>query len=303
MLLGEYAVLHGYPALLCAVNKRLRVSLTPRQDTTITLSSDRYDQYVTSISDLHLVDPYRFVLAIFNLFATKFTTGCDIHIESDFSDQIGFGSSAALVAATLSAINEWLQLALSPQDMVRYGRQVVQTVQQGRGSGADVAASVFGGVVSYRMTPCVVERFQVAYPLVACYAGFKTKTAVAIQQIEAAFKPHSALFEALLRSIGECASDGIESVRQGDWQRLGKLFSIQQGLMTALGVNLPILQQLVEQLDQTTTILGAKISGAGLGDCVIGLGVANPDCVIGANGASYIPVEMSQEGAICERHG
>jgi mevalonate kinase len=64
--------------------------------------------------------------------------------------------------------------------------------------------------------------------------------------------------------------------------------------MSALGVNLPVLQQLVDQLNQAPGVLGAKISGAGLGDCVSGLGVAR--------GLETVSVAMSEKGVQCERY-
>ena len=52
---------------------------------------------------------------------------------------------------------------------------------------------------------------------------------------------------------------------------LGHVCSMQQGFMVALGVSTFLLDTLVWQLKELG-VLGAKISGSGLGDCVIGLG-------------------------------
>ena len=46
----------------------------------------------------------------------------------------------------------------------------------------------------------------------------------------------------------------------------------QQGIMHALGVSTPLLDNLVNRLKKAEKIHGAKISGSGLGDCVIGIG-------------------------------
>jgi len=42
--------------------------------------------------------------------------------------------------------------------------------------------------------------------------------------------------------------------------------------MDALGVNDATLSEMIWRLRAQPTILGAKISGSGLGDCVLGLG-------------------------------
>lgn len=301
MLLGEYAVLHGHVALVCAIDKRMSVALAPRVDNVLRIVSDRYGIYETTVTQLAPVAPFEFVLETVRQVIEHVPSGCDIMIDSSFSDQVGFGSSAALVAALLTALNQWLQLDLSPIELVRYGREVVQRVQQGLGSGADIAASIYGGIVAYQMAPLSVQSLPYTYPLVAYYAGFKTKTAIAIQQVSHAFKQYPALFDGLMRAIGECALAGIDCVKQNDFRALGKLFSIQQGLMEALGVSMPVLQQLVAELQHQPSMLGAKISGAGLGDCVIGLGNLEAGSIRHIMGTNDIPVEMSIKGACCER--
>jgi mevalonate kinase len=145
---------------------------------------------------------------------------------------------------------------------------------QGRGSGADVAASVFGGLIEYRAQPLQVTPFIGDYPLTAWYSGFKTKTADAILQMEQRFKQTPKLYQHLYMTISQCVQDGVAAVRQHRWEELGKLMNVQQSLLDAMGVNLPILQTMVDTMRDQQTILGSKISGSGLGDCVIGLGDA-----------------------------
>lgn len=45
-----------------------------------------------------------------------------------------------------------------------------------------------------------------------------------------------------------------------------------QQLQQALGVSTALLDALVRDLCDQSTIFGAKISGSGLGDCIVGLG-------------------------------
>src|SRR3990167_7396944 len=104
MLLGEYAVLHGKPALVCAVDKRINVILTPRRDTTITIHSELLGDYQTDLLQLKIEKPFHFVLGALKHNQAKLKRGCDIEINSAFSDKVGLGSSAAVTIATLAAI-------------------------------------------------------------------------------------------------------------------------------------------------------------------------------------------------------
>jgi mevalonate kinase len=311
MLLGEYGVLHGQHALICAVDKYIRVLLSPRTDERIEIFSAKYHRsvYTTFIKQLTIEPPFQFVLAVLKYYQSKLTHGCTIEIESDFSAQMGLGSSAAVTVAILSALTIWLGIHTSLRELVRIGRLIVRRVQ-GVGSGADVAASVYGGIIGYRVQPLTVEQYPVRYPLTALYAGFKTPTAVAIKQVYDRFAGCPQIFRQICRGIGQCGLAGMQLVRQQDWQQLGKIMTVQQGLLTALGVNTPLLQDMVDSLCAQTMILGAKISGSGLGDCVIGLGDL-PDMHTRYASAYHhtalnatvqrITVQMTAQGVQCEK--
>lgn len=294
MLLGEYGVLYGKPALVCAVDKRITVTLTPRMDDRIEIFSEKHGQYSTTLAEIKIEKPFQFVLGVLKQYQAKLKRGCDIHIVSEFSDQIGFGSSAAVTVATIAALITWLDIRMTPIDLARQGRQVVRTVQ-GIGSGADIAASVYGGMVSYQIQPMTIEKIAVTHPITAVYSGFKTTTVEAIQQVQQSFSNYTTLFRHLISSIGQCAAEGIQHVRKENWRGLGDIMTIQQNLLASLGVSLPILDGIVQSLRQKPSILGAKISGSGLGDCVIGLGVAKTEDM------ECIPVEMTLQGVTCEK--
>ena len=303
MLLGEYGVLFGKPALVCAVNKRIQVTLTPRQDTVITIHSDELGEHTTNLQELAIEKPFQFVLGALQHYQTKLRRGCDINIVSEFSDKLGLGSSAAVTVATLAALVTWLEIRMTPLDLVRQGRSVIRHCQ-GLGSGADVAASVYGGVVYYHAQPLAAEKIAVTLPLALYYTGFKTPTTVAVKQVQAHFSAYPQVFKQLCASIGQCAADGMLLVRKQDWQRLGEVMNIQQGLMESLGVSLPIMQHMTSVLRQQKGIKGAKISGSGLGDCVVGLGEPDADLNFGNDycGIQPVTVEMTLHGVQSEKN-
>ena len=298
MLLGEYAVLHGKHALVCAVNKRITVTLKPRHDECIEIHSSLHGDYATRMTHLSIEKPFQYVLGTLKHYQAKLRSGCDIAITTDFSDQIGFGSSAAVTVATLAALTTWLGISLLPIDLVRQGRNIIREVQ-GMGSGADIAASVYGGMVGYSSQPLLAEKISMTYPLTVIYSGYKTPTPEAVLQVQQHFSAHPAIFQQLTNSIGQCAQEGILCARKGEWQKLGMIMTMQQGLMESLGVSSSLLRHIVDDLHKQPTITGAKISGAGFGDCVIGLG----DMPISYTYTNLqrIPVEMSLQGVQCEK--
>lgn len=292
MLLGEYAVLYGKHALVCALDKRMTVTLVPRMDQLIKLDSV-LGRYEASLSQLSIVPPFQYVLAALQVFKNKLTSGCDISIEADFAATIGFASSAAVAVATLAAVTAWLNISLTPVQMIQYGRKIVCQVQ-GLGSGADIAAAVMGGMVGYKATPLWVEKLPHLFPLTALYSGSKTPTGMAVKMVQQRFLTYPKLFKTLCHAIDQVAVRGVNAARESDWVLLGDVMNIQQGLLDSLGVNTKCLNDLIQKLRQQPDLLGAKISGSGLGDCVIGLGKTTqlPE---------QIAVMMSAEGVRCEK--
>lgn len=294
MLLGEYAVLQGKHALVCAVDKRMTVTIEPRNDTKIFITSS-LGQHTTKISTLKVESPFQFVLATLKKFKKMLTTGCDINITAEFSHQVGFASSAAVTVATLTALSNWLNLSFSKLALVEHARAIVRSVQ-GLGSGADVAACVFGGIVVYRMRPLLVDKLPFSSPITVVYSGHKTPTVEAVKRVQDFFATQPKLFRHICQVIDNCVLQGVSAIREQQWAELGKVMNIQQGLMDALGVNTPVLNGLISDLRQYPTILGAKISGSGLGDCVIGLGQHHSSLLPGE-----ILVNISEQGVFCEK--
>ncbi len=303
MLLGEYGVLFGMPALVCAVDKRIHVTLTPRHDMEIHIHSDVLGTYQTELLNLTLEKPFDFVLGAVKHVQTKMRRGCDIAITSEFSSKVGLGSSAAVTVATLAALITWLEIRVTPIDLVRQARGIIRHCQ-GLGSGADVAASVYGGVVFYHAQPLMAEKIAVKLPLSLYYTGYKTPTVEAVQQVKTHFNQYPQVFKQLCASIGQCAQEGMALVRKQDWQKLGEVMNIQQGLMEALGVSPPIMQHMTRVLRQQSGVRGAKISGSGLGDCVVGLGDLDDNINFGGEyaGIQPIPMEMTLHGVQSEKN-
>lgn len=298
MLLGEYAVLHGKHALVCAVNQRMTVTLTPRTDQTINIIS-ALGHLETNLSHLVVAPPFQFVIAVLKKFRKKLQFGCDIVIDSEFSDQIGFGSSAAVTVAVTAALAAWLEISLSPEDLIRHARETVRKVQS-LGSGADVAACVLGGVVAYKMQPLRAEKILCQPPITAIYSGYKTPTVEAVNLVRKGFMAYPKIMKQVLQSIDLCVLEAIQALRDKNWVVLGKIMNIQQGLMDSLGVSTAFLNDLIYQLREQSSITGAKISGSGLGDCVIGLG--STDALQFANEkVKQIPIEVTTQGVYCEK--
>lgn len=270
MLMGEYAVLHDKPALAFAIDKRITVAVRSRQDDQLVIQSD-LGEHRCSLNQFTVQAPFEFALAALNEYRSALGSGVELNIRSQFSDKVGFGSSAAVVVATLKAMGSFLGLTWTLEALFQTAKKIVQQVQ-GTGSGTDVAASVYGGLVFYQPLLQEIERLDRLPSVVLLYAGYKTPTREAIRQVKTRYVRQPQLFDKLFEVMEACTLQAYLAVKKQDWGALGELMNIYQGLQAALGVSDPTLERLIYSLRSCSGIYGAKISGAGLGDCVMGLG-------------------------------
>ncbi len=272
MLLGEHAVLHGHRALVGAINRRMTVRLAPMEGHALRIVSALGD-YRTPLNALVDHPSFRFVLEAVRAHHDELPSGMALHIDSEFSSTIGFGSSAAVTVAVHAALLEWLLgEPPEPETVFAHSLETVRTVQ-GRGSGADVAASVFGGIVAYTTAPSF-DPVPVALPLTAVYCGYKTPTPDVVMKVELARIADPAKFERIYAEIDRSTEAAIDCLRRRDLPGFGEVLNRNHGLMDAMGVNTPELEEIVGTLSADPEIFGAKISGSGLGDCAVGIGHA-----------------------------
>ena len=79
-------------------------------------------------------------------------------------------------------------------------------------------------------------------------------------------------YAALYGRMGTCAMAAISAARHREWPEFSEQLNAYQDLMIELGVSDPTLDALVARARSETGVMAAKISGSGLGDCILALG-------------------------------
>ena len=147
VLSGEYAVLHGAPAICMAVNNRAIVTITRVEEPWHSVSAPGYSsgegRFVSNGSApewLQGEDDYPLVDVAWRALAPDSDVGLAIELDTRafFDDKsgakLGLGSSAALTVALTAAL---MQSTAVCDEALRIHREF----QAGAGSGVDVAAS------------------------------------------------------------------------------------------------------------------------------------------------------------------
>ncbi|MCV6593508.1 MAG: hypothetical protein OIF48_11185 [Silicimonas sp.] len=288
MITGEHAVVYGHRAMVAAIEQRVQVSLAPRSDRRIRISSEIAPPLEASLDGLAEGGPYRFVLAALALWQDRLPTGFDLEITSQIDPTLGLGSSAAVTIACLAALAAH---AGDSADLHAQAHGIILQIQ-GRGSGADLAASLKGGLLAYRAPPDGAHLALPAPPQLSLrYAGYKTPTAEVLAQIAGRMTGREAEFDALYGEMSASAEAAIGAATTCDWTGFAAALNHYQTLMERLGVSDGNLDRIIAEARQSPGLQATKISGSGLGDCVLALGPPPP---------GFVPVELAREGLILD---
>ena len=291
MLMGEHSVLFGEKALACAVDKYIVVELRPLRERQVLIES-ALAHYRSALDQLEPNSNLTFVLAAIELFASQLPSGFVLTIQSEFSHQVGLGSSAAVTAGVVAVLAAYAERDVDNTSLFENALTVVHKVQGGRGSGTDLVASIYGSIVSYSVKPCVIKTLQGQPDIALFYAGYKTKTPDVLRKVEQLSRANPEIYQQIYHLMGQVTLKAEKAVVENDWQNLGCLMNHYQGLMDALGVSDHTISDMVYRLRSSDKIQGAKISGSGLGDCVLALGT-DPDLSIPYE---QIAVAVSEKG-------
>jgi mevalonate kinase len=255
-LSGEYAMLHGAPAVVVAVDRHARAWLEPGAAPESSPFLAELVRRRPAPAGTHPV--------------VDSSALCDAA-----GAKLGLGSSAAATVsaagAILAAAGQQLAAAAVRADLVRLCVTAHRAAQAGRGSGGDVAASVHGGVVRVSLRGAEVEVAAAALPddmtLRLLPLGPPASTPEMLRRVEALAAAeaarHAALMDALVRAAEDFGRDPIDSLRA------------QLRRLTALGVaaGVEIVPRVAWALAAAAEAVGgaAKPSGAGGGDLVVAL--------------------------------
>lgn len=275
MLFGEHAVVYGRPCIVTAVGQRMKATVELTEEAIFELNAPdvQVTGYKKPMEQLGVGDipkGAKFVeLAIKNFISKKkLKTGIRVTTKSEFNSQFGFGSSSASTVCVIKALSELTGAKLSDKKIFDLSYKTVLDVQ-GKGSGFDVAAAVFGGTIYYVTPGKVIRPLNLtSLPLIIGYSGIKADTVTLMNQVSQKAKKYPKVIEDIYTSIGELVPQAQKAILKEDFETVGELMNLNQGYLESLGVGGRKLSEMIYAAREAGAY-GAKLSGAGVGDCMI----------------------------------
>lgn len=281
ILFGEHAVVYGHPCIVTAVDQRLRVSVEENgKDVFHLIAPDlglsAYSKTIDDLGKRELPKSVRFIEHLYKRFLEQYPQqrGINVTTNSDFSSTYGFGSSSAVTVAFAKALITLYKIKLDNKQLFDLCYQAVIDVQ-GVGSGFDLAAAIWGGTLYYVSPAKIVEALTVNdLPMVVGYTGIKADTPTLVRMVQTQKVEDPETIDQLFSRIGQIVNLAKIAINNQDWTQVGLLMQENQKLLKTLQVSSLELDRLIDAARKSGA-LGAKLSGAGGGDCMIAMVEAN----------------------------
>jgi hydroxymethylglutaryl-CoA reductase len=195
-----------------------------------------------------------------------------IEVFPEVPRSMGLGGSAAMAVAIVRALDKHFKLGLSDQDVNALAFES-EKVAHGNPSGLDNTLACFAKPLVFRMgDPPLVEPLNITQPIAAVIGmtGYEGLTAKTVGRVGEAWKKDQKLYERIFDQIDALTLRGVEAIRDNDLKHLGELMNICHGMLNALQVSTPELEQLVD-ISREHGALGAKLTGGGGGGSIIAI--------------------------------
>ncbi len=300
-LFGEHVVMHGKPSVAAAINLFAKASVSENaSDKLRIILSDLGTEAEFSLQELkqlcHLYSNSKSIpdfieassikkdmlpyAVIASRLASKFNAkveGKTINVSSEIKMQRGLASSAACSVAFTLALIKSLNLKLAEDAVIDIARDGDRIIHKNKNAGnIDVTTSFYGGVIVLDSKGIKQAEMKKEPKLMLIDTGPKKSTAETVRSVTELYETNPAMACFLADNIEACALRGLEALRTGNIDELGKAMYENQKFLNEFGVSSPGLEKGVE-LAKGAGFLGAKLTGGGGGGILIAIPGKNTD--------------------------
>jgi mevalonate kinase len=275
ILSGEHSVVYGYPAVVAAIGLRCEV-IASENGTGLTINAQDLNRSVSYSTDeiKRLLNGKVIYPKIDNIAVAALEMGgsdlqATIEIRSDIPVGAGLGSSAAVSVATIGAVADLLDKQPKSEEISKMAFHA-EKIAHGTPSGIDNTIATYGGALRFQDGNITRKPTKSNFPLIIVNTKVPRNTKELVTNVRELKDKHPNSINSVLNSMAKITDEFEKMFDEGALIRMGELFDVNQGLLDAIGVGHPKLSELIWQV-RDLGALGAKLTGAGGGGCLIAL--------------------------------
>jgi len=293
ILLGEYAVLEGAPAIVSAVNKFAKIEIKESND----------NHFYISAPNLNLIDikfqkginksqkkQLKLFLNIFSFILKKNNSliPCKITIDTDdfyfenSKQKIGLGSSAAMTFGLIESIYKFNKFRIADKnDLFQIALQAHFEAQGKTGSGIDIAASAFGGVGIYSKIEKNLSFKHIKLPedlyVIPIWTGYSTSTPQFVSKTNQLKQKKLKIYTQIMQELSELSTQGCEFILNDDTLSFLNVVNEYFESLDTLGksAEIPIISDIHKKIAGIVKICNGFYKPSGAGGSDIGIAFTN----------------------------
>lgn len=276
ILLGEHSVVYGRPALASPLARGVHASAAFAATSSVTIE--------TTAASEHNHDPRleHALRALLNTYATH--DEVHVHCRVDLPLGAGLGSSAAMGVASARAINELFNVNDSDAELIE--RTLAwERIFHEYPSGLDCTVTTLGKTMTFQKSTAPphiyynVLSVKTPLHLVFAHVGYTVPTSRMVTQVRMQRDADPTSVDACFDAIGALVDEATKALIAADTKNLGALMTRNHELLRALNVSTSELDTLCD-LALKHGALGAKLTGAGGGGCMVALAASESDATL-----------------------
>ncbi|HIF53092.1 MAG: mevalonate kinase [Thaumarchaeota archaeon] len=271
ILFGEHFVVHGTPAILAAIDKRVTVTSTFTENKILKINS-QLGTLEVPISSSHEKAKSEFkpfiYLANKMINSHQDVNGLEITINSDIPIGVGLGSSSACCVAATASISGLFK-ELSSEENLKMSIEAEKTIFPDT-SGADCTVCTYGGIIEYDKINGSEKNTDASnLNLLIVNSMIPHSTKRSVEKVSKFKESNEDRFSQLCVSETKLIGEVNLALKNKDLITLGLKMSENQKYLEEIQVSNDTLHDMISSLKEIS--LGAKITGAGDGGCIIAL--------------------------------
>jgi mevalonate kinase len=267
ILFGEHAVVYGSPALAVGIDRGARAESKPLAGGKSTLFVRGWNLALVESTEESAQPLERALAALLaETRKTRNVGALAIEAEADLPPGGGLGCSAALGVAVARAIDPEADAQTIADRVMAW-----EHVFHGNPSGIDAAVAALGGCVLFEKG-APIQRVRVGGPLLLCvgHSGQASSTKTMVEAVARLRERRPEMVQKSFDAITTLVKNARLAIEAADRRAIGQLLDLNQMLLSGLFVSTEEIENMVSSA-RAAGALGAKLTGAGGGGCVVAL--------------------------------
>lgn len=285
ILFGEHAVVYGIPAIAVGLDRGATAeAVLEGAASTLELWVDGAGKHPTGGRRAAAGDGSELGRALAEVLrACGAEASVRIQARTDLPAAAGLGCSAALGVALVRALDALAGRDQEPAAAVAERALAWERVFHGNPSGVDTAVAAHGGCLLYQKVEAgpLLKPIKLAAPLLLAvgHSGTASSTKAMVEEVARLRERSREMVERSFDAIRILVQNARLALEAGDARAVGQLMDLNQMLLGGLLLSTEPIETMC-RLAREAGALGAKLTGAGGGGCVIALCASDAEPVL-----------------------